>query len=183
MDGKIWPQWKEIHPLANVELINALHKAREHEMILSKIYFIVCFRREKRLWPSPVTLNVPEKFFHSRGTEAKIYSILFDSSNFFSYWLTLSTAWNHKSQGHGWLMALFISADTVCGGIDQSLTHSMQEMVPKTSSLLVPLLLQPVRAGRWGSSCVSSVEIPFLYDSLRWRVNGVISSPAPPHPY
>lgn len=91
-----------------------------------------------------------EKFFHSRGTEAKIYSILFDSSNFFSYWLTLSTAWNHKSQGCGWLMALFISADTVCGGIDLSLTHSMQEMVPETSSLLVPLLLQPVRAGRWG---------------------------------
>lgn len=124
-----------------------------------------------------------EKFFHSRGTEAKIYSILFDSSNFFSYWLTLSTARNHKSQGRGWLMALFISADTVCGGIDLSLTHSMQEMVPETSSLLVPLLLQPVRAGGWGSSCVSSVEIPFLYDSLTWRVNGVVSSPAPPHPY
>lgn len=110
-----------------------------------------------------------------------MYSILFDSSNFFSYWLTLSTTCNHRFQGGDWLMDLFISADTIFGGTDLSLTHSMQEMVPETSYLLVTLL-QPNRAGRCVSSCAPSLEeIPFLRDSLRWRVNGVISSP--PHPY
>lgn len=57
-------------------------------------------------------------------------------------------------------------------------------MVPEISSQLVSLLLQPIRAGRQGSGCAPSFEeIPFLCDSLRWRVKGVISSPAPPHPY
>lgn len=181
MDGRIWPQWKEIHPLANVELINAFHKAREYETVLSKIYFTAFLRIEKLLWPSPVTMNVPEKFFHSRGME--IYSMLCGSSNFFSYWLTLSTAWSSRSQGGDWLIALFISADTVYGGTDLFLTHSIKEMVPETSSLLVPLPLQLIRAGRQGSSYAPSLEeIPFLYDSLGWRVNGVISSPAPPIP-
>lgn len=65
-------------------------------------------------------------------------------------------------------MALLISADTVCGGIDLSLTHTMQEMVPEISSLLVPLFLQPIRAGRQGSSCAPSLEEKsFRYDSLR----------------
>lgn len=75
LDGRIWPQWKEIHPLANVKLINAFHKARDCETILSKISFTAFFRRERQLWPSPVTTNVPEKFFSFRGTEAKIHSI------------------------------------------------------------------------------------------------------------
>lgn len=37
------------------------------------------------------------------------------------------------------------------------LTCSMQEMVPETSFLLVPPLLQPIRTGRWASSCAPSV--------------------------
>lgn len=46
-----------------MELINAFHKAREYETILIKIYFTAFFRRERQLWPSPLTMNVPEKFF------------------------------------------------------------------------------------------------------------------------
>lgn len=69
-------QWEEIHPHANVGLINALHKAKKCEMILSKLYFTACFRREKWLWPSPVAMNVLEKFFSPEEMEMKIYNIL-----------------------------------------------------------------------------------------------------------
>lgn len=49
-------------------------------MILSKLYFVACFGRGKWLWPSPVAMNAPEKFFTPEEMEMKVYSILLDLS-------------------------------------------------------------------------------------------------------
>lgn len=84
--------------------------------------FIECFRRERQLWPSPVTMNVPEKFFHSKGREAKIYSISFDSSYFFSSWLTVNCL---KPQISGsWLADGFVRLCWYCLWGHRSVSYS-----------------------------------------------------------
>jgi len=61
-------------------------------MVLSKLYFIACFRRGKWSWLSPVAMSALKKFFTLEEMDIKIYSILLDSSNFLNHRLTLSTA-------------------------------------------------------------------------------------------
>lgn len=84
-------------------------------MILSKLCF-TAYSEERSgrghlLWPWMHLRN----FFTPEEMEM-IYSILLDSSNFLNHSLTLSTTWNHRSQGGGWVMALLISTQTVCEG-------------------------------------------------------------------
>lgn len=57
----------------------------------------------------------------------------------------------------GWWLCSFLLKLFVREQLALPLTCFMQEMVPETSFLLVPPLLQPIRAGRWGSSCAPSV--------------------------
>lgn len=123
MDGRIWPQWKEIHPLANVELINAFHKAREYDSVLSKIYFTAFLRIENLLWPSPVTMNVPEKFFHSRGME--IYSMLCGSSNFVSS-ADIVNCLKQQISGR-WLVDSFVHLCWYCLWGHRSVSYSLHQ--------------------------------------------------------
>lgn len=126
-------------------------------MVLSELYFIACFRRGKWSWPSPVAMTALEKFFTLEEMEMKIYSILLDSSNFLNHRLTLSTNWNHRSQGGSWVTALLISAQTVSEGTAPSLFPGLRrkwcqkhcpiygERMGSSHLLLYPI---PTRPGR-----------------------------------
>ena len=106
---------------------------------------------EKWSWPSPVAMNALEKFFTPEEMEMKVYSILLDSSSFLNHRLTLSTAWNHRSQGGGWVMALLISAQTVCEGTALSVSYSLHAGNGARNILAVgptpPAALQSRQAG------------------------------------